>query len=139
MHYINITNNSANNIMPESLHSLLHEPPLLINCQHIEKTWNKYFRAPTESSINTIWKELWQNKYLIGIKCFKGFLWDNKKICHRDLLFYNTYFLLQLENLLNIQSIILIGLKAWLSPGWNEFPPVDLNDVFSVQTCFHAG
>lgn len=49
------------------------------------------------------------------------------------IFFYNW------KNVLNAQSIILIGLKAWLSPGWNEFPQVDLHDVLQLKTCFHAG
>lgn len=43
------------------------------------------------------------------------------------------YLLSQLENLLNVQSIILIGMKAWLNTEQNEFPQVCLEDLFSLE------
>lgn len=50
------------------------------------------------------------------------------------MLFHNIYVCSQLENLLNIQSIILISMKAWLSSEQNEFPQVCLQGVlFSLE------
>ena len=62
------------------------------------------------------------------------------KTCPSDLLFCDICFLLQLENLLNKQSIILIGMKACLSPEQNEFPQVRLEeDLFSLRGSFTLG
>lgn len=72
---------------------------------------------------------------------FKGF-YNIIKTYPSDLLFHNIYLLSQLKNLLNIQSIILIGRKAWLSPEQNEFPQVHLEDLFSLEAfscCVDAG
>lgn len=56
------------------------------------------------------------------------------------MLFHNIYFLLQSENLLNKQSIILISMKACLSPEQNEFPQVPLEeDLFSLRGSFMLG
>lgn len=82
-------------------------------------------------------KEALQNNYgkkpfPIVTPCFKGF-YNIIKTYPSDLLFHNIYPLSQLKNLLNIQSIILIGMKAWLNPEQNEFPQVHLEDLFSLE------
>lgn len=68
----------------------------------------------------------------IVTQCFKGF-YNTIKTYPSDVLFHNIYPLSQLKNLLDIQSIILIGKKAWLSPEQNEFPQGHLEDLFSLE------